>query len=74
MRTVLARAEMTRRMAHGERYLLTRLFLADGRVLEQSNPGMPDVEDDWREIGRYGDLDAALADLGRQGWGISKTV
>lgn len=69
---VLARAEMTRRLAHGDRYLETRLFLADGRVMEQVNPGVPDLENDWREVGRFTDLRSALRDLRRQGWAIDR--
>lgn len=67
---VVARAEMTRRLAHGDRYLETRLFLGDGRIMEQVNPGVPDLDDDWREVGRFTDLRSALSDLRRQGWTI----
>jgi hypothetical protein len=65
---VLARAEVTKRLAHGDRYLETRLFLADGRIMEQVNPGIADLENDWREIGRFRDLNAALAEMHRAGW------
>lgn len=67
---MLARAEVTRRLAHGDRYLETRLFLVDGRVMEQVNAGVPDVENDWREVGRFTDLRAALGALRRDGWEI----
>lgn len=69
---VLARAEVTRRLAHGDRYLETRLFLADGRVMEQVNPGLPDLENDWREVGRYADLRSALDQLRRAGWQVDE--
>lgn len=67
---VLARAEVTRTLAHGDRYLETRVFLADGRVMEQVNTGVPDLENDWREIGRFKDLNASLRQLRRDGWQI----
>ncbi len=72
MGTIVARAEMTRTVAHGERYLLTRLLLSDGRVLQQMNPGLPDLENDWQEVGRYSDLGAELAGLRRTGWAVRR--
>jgi hypothetical protein len=69
---VLARAEMTRTVAHGERYLVTRLLLANGRVVQQLNPGLPDLENDWREVGHFDDLGAELAQLRRAGWAIRR--
>jgi hypothetical protein len=67
---VLARAEVTKTLAHGDRYLETRVFLADGRIMEQVNPGQPDLENDWREVGRYKDLRATLRQMRRDGWAI----
>lgn len=67
---VVARAEVTKTLAHGDRYLETRVFLADGRIMEQVNTGVPDLENDWREVGRYKDLRAALRQLRRDGWDI----
>lgn len=67
---VLARAELTKTLAHGDRYLETRVFLADGRIMEQVNTGVPDLENDWREVGRYRDLPATLRQLRREGWDI----
>jgi hypothetical protein len=69
---VLARAEVTKTLAHGDRYLETRLFLADGRIMEQVNPGVADLENDWREVGRYDDLRSALRALRGQGWQIQR--
>lgn len=69
---VLARAELTRRIAHGERYLVTRLFLADGRVMQQINPGVADLENQWRSIGRFRELRSAIAKLRREGWSVSE--
>ncbi len=65
---VVARAEITRTIGHGERYLATRLLLADGRVLQQVNPGLSDLENDWHEVGRFADLGDALGELRRRGW------
>jgi hypothetical protein len=67
---VVARAEVTKTLAHGDRYLETRLFLADGRIMEQTNPGVPDLENDWREIGRFSDLRRSIRDLRKAGWRI----
>jgi hypothetical protein len=43
---VVLRAEITKSIGPGTAYLLTRLCLADGTILEQTNPGLPDVEND----------------------------
>lgn len=67
---VVARAEITRRLAHGDRYLATRVFLADGRILEQVNPGLPDLENDWHEVGRFDQIEGALSELREEGWAI----
>lgn len=67
---VLARAEVTKTLAHGDRYLETRVFLADGRIMEQVNTGVADLENDWREVGRYRDLRATLRQLRRDGWDV----
>lgn len=67
---VLARAEVTKTLAHGERYLETRVFLGDGRILEQIDPGVPDIENGWREIGRSTDLGGTLRRLRREGWEV----
>lgn len=70
---MLGRAEMTRRIAHGERYLLTRVFLSDGRVMQQTNRGLPDLENAWREVGHFTDLQMALGELEQEGWTIVRT-
>ncbi len=69
---VLARAEMTLTIGHGQRRLATRVLLVDGRVLEQINPGLPDLENDWVEIDRFADLAATLDDLRRKGWSLRR--
>lgn len=66
----VARAEMTLTVAHGVRELRTRVLLADGRILEQVNPGLPDLEDEWHEIARSADLEATLEELRRDGWSV----
>ncbi len=71
---VLARAEMTLTIAHGERRLATRVLLVDGRVLEQINPGLPDLENDWHEVERFADLGTTLAELRRDGWSVRRSV
>ena len=48
--------------------LFQREWLADGRLLQQVNNGRPDVEDEWKEIGRWSDLERERAALARAGW------
>lgn len=67
---VVARAEMTRRVGHGERYLHTRVFLADGRVMQHLNPGVSDPDDTWGQVGTYTDLGEALREARRDGWKV----
>ncbi len=40
--------------------------------MEQVNPGVADLENDWHEVGRYGDLRTAIRELRRQGWQIHR--
>jgi len=65
---VVLRAELTKSIGPGAGYLLTRLYLADGTILEQTNPGLPDLENDWRTVGRESDLASAAARLRHEGW------
>jgi hypothetical protein len=65
---VVLRAELTKSVGPGSAYLPTRLYLADGTILEQTNPGLPDLENDWKTVGREADLAAAGARLRREGW------
>jgi hypothetical protein len=65
------RAEMTKAIGHGTAYLLTRLYLADGTVLEQRNPGVADLENDWQRIGTEPDLAGAAARLRHAGWAVT---
>lgn len=68
--TVL-RAEITKSIGPGTAYLLTRLYLADGTILEQTNPGVPDVEDDWKTVGHEDDLAGVAERLAREGWAVT---
>ncbi len=64
---------MTRRLAHGDRHVVTRVYLSDGRVEERTNPGVPDDDDlPWSPAGRYSDLDAERERLSRAGWSIEE--
>jgi hypothetical protein len=65
------RAEVTKAIGHGMSYLLTRLYLADGTILEQTNPGVADLENDWQRIGTEPDLAGAAERLRRQGWAVT---
>jgi hypothetical protein len=68
---VVLRAEITKRIGPGTAYLLTRHYLADGTILEQTNPGLPDVENDWKAVGHEDDLAGAAERLTREGWAVS---
>lgn len=57
----MVRAELTRSVGPGWAYLLTRVYLADGTILEQTNPGLLDLENDWKTVGREDDLAGVAA-------------
>ena len=66
------RAYVTRRMGHGQRYVVTRTYWSDGTISQRVNPGRADDEDiPWQRIGRYEDLLAERDRLRRQGWEIA---
>jgi len=65
---VVLRAELTKSIGPGAAYLLTRLYLADGTILEQTNPGLPDLENDWKPVGRESDMANLAARLRQEGW------
>ena len=67
---VVLRAEITKSIGPGTAYLLTRLYLADGTILEQTNPGLPDLEDDWKIVGHEDDLAGVAGRLAREGWTV----
>ena len=68
---IILRAEITKAIGPGTAYLLTRLYLADGTILEQLNPGVPDPEIGWTDAGREADLAGAAERLRREGWAVS---
>ena len=68
---VVLRAELTKSIGHGTAYLMTRLYLADGTILEKTNPGLPDLENDWKRIGTEADLAGAPERLRREGWAVT---
>lgn len=65
------RAELTKSIGPGTAYLLTRLYLADGTILEQLNPGLPDPDGRWTEAGHEDDLAHVRERLTRDGWTLS---
>lgn len=74
LRREVLRAHVTKRLAHGERYVLTRAYLSDGTIEQRVNPGRPDDEDvPWKRIGHYDDLRAERDRLAREGWAIERT-
>ena len=68
---VVLRAEITKRIGPGTAYLLTRVYLADGTILEQTNRGLPDVENGWITTGREPDRAGVGTRLVREGWLVS---
>lgn len=71
IRRELLRAYVTKRLAHGERYVLTRAYLSDGTIEQRTNPGYPDDDDlPWSRIGTYRDLEAERDHLTREGWSV----
>lgn len=64
------RAHQLRSVGPGQRWLVERERLADGRVMQRVNEGVADKEDDWREIGRWRDLDLERDAVAAQGWEI----
>ena len=65
------RAYVTRRLAHGDRYVVTRAYLSDGTIEERTNPGIPDDDDlPWSRVGRCDDLERERDRLAHEGWSI----
>lgn len=62
------RAHQSRKIGHGQSYLVEREWRSDGRVMQRMNEGRPDVEDEWKQLGRWSDLDAERAKIAREGW------
>jgi hypothetical protein len=75
LRRELLRAYVTRTLAHGDRHVVTRVYLSDGTIEEQTNPGVPDPADlPWSPAGRFEDLTAERKRLVREGWSIEPEV
>lgn len=73
LRREVLRAYVTRRMGHGQRYVVTRAYMSDGTVRQRVNPGRPDEDDiPWEPAGRYADLIAERERLRRGGWAIER--
>ncbi len=73
MRHELLRAYVTRRVGHGQRYLVTRAYMSDGTIQQRVNPGHPDDEAvPWETIGRYDDVVAERDRLRRDGWAVER--
>ncbi len=70
MGRAVLRGHQLRSVGPGQRWLVEREWLADGRVMQRVNAGVPDKEDDWREIGRWRDLDLERNAAAAQGWEI----
>ena len=66
----LLRAHQLRSIGPGQRWLMEREWLADGRVMQRINEGKPVLESEWREARRWSDLDAERERLRAEGWEI----
>ena len=64
----LFRAHQLRKIGHGQMYLVEREWLSDGRVMQRTNEGRPDIEDEWKQIRHWSDLEAERANTARAGW------
>lgn len=62
------RAHQLRSIGPGQRWLVEREWLADGRVMQRINEGKPILENDWREAARWTDLAAERERLRAEGW------
>ena len=62
------RAHQLRSVGPGQRWLVEREWRTDGRVMQRTNEGRPDVEDEWKQIGRWSDLERERAAIARGGW------
>jgi len=71
VRREIMRAYVTRRLAHGDRYVVTRAYLSDGTIEERTNPGIPDDDDlPWSRVGQCDDLERERDRLAHEGWSI----
>ena len=68
----LLRASLLLRVGHGERQPVVRELRADNRVMQRNNPGPPNDDMPWVEIGRYKDLDKERERLRVDGWEIEE--
>ncbi len=73
IRRELLRAYVTRRIGHGQRYVVMRAYLSDGTIRQRVNPGRPDDDDvPWETIGRYDDVALERDRLRHEGWSIER--
>ena len=64
------RAHQLKSVGPGQRYLMEREWLPDGRVMQRINEGTPEADRDWKPIGTWRDLDSERRALAVQGWVI----
>ena len=64
------RAHQLRSVGPGQRYLMEREWLSDGRVMQRINDGTPVSEREWKPIGTWRDLEDERRALAAQGWEI----
>ena len=72
MTRAILRAHQLRSVGHGQRWLVEREWLADGRVMQRVNPGIPIKEDDWREVSRWSDLAVERTRLAAEAWEVDE--
>jgi len=64
------RAHQLRGVGPGQRYLMEREWLPDGRVVQRVNEGTPEPSSEWKLICRWRDLERERTALAEQGWEI----
>ena len=67
---VALRAHQLRTIGPGQRWLVEREWLEDGRVMQRINEGRPILENDWQETAQWSELDAERARMRNEGWEI----
>ena len=63
----LLRAHQLRSIGPGQRWLVELEFTWDRKILQRVNEGTPEATRNWKDIGRWSDLDAERKRLAAEG-------
>lgn len=72
LRRELLRASVTRKVGHGQRYVLVRSYRSDGTVMQRINEGDPDDVQRWKPFGKWTDIAREQRRLRREGWEVER--